>query len=40
MFGRAFGQTPEDWMNLQNLYDLETAKDRMGHRLKSVAAVA
>jgi addiction module HigA family antidote len=40
LFGRAFGQTPQYWMNLQNLYDLETAKDRMGRRLKSVAAVA
>lgn len=39
-FGRAFGQTPEYWMGLQSLYDLETAKDRIGRRLKSVSAVA
>lgn len=31
---RATNTTPEFWLNLQTLYDLETAKDRLGPRLK------
>lgn len=27
------GTTPEFWLNLQSLYDLETAKDELGDRL-------
>lgn len=30
---RATGTTPEFWLNLQSLYDLETAKDELGDRL-------
>lgn len=30
---RYFGTTPEFWMNLQALYDLETAKDILADRL-------
>jgi addiction module HigA family antidote len=31
----ATNTTPEFWLNLQALYDLETAKDKLGDRLKS-----
>ena len=38
---RATHTTPEFWLNLQTLYDLETAKDRLGARLnKEVTPVA
>lgn len=38
---RATNTTPEFWLNLQNLYDLETAKDRLGARLnREVTPVA
>lgn len=30
---RATNTTPEFWLNLQSLYDLETAKDKLGDRL-------
>jgi addiction module HigA family antidote len=30
---RVTGTTPEFWLNLQSLYDLETAKDELGDRL-------
>ncbi|MEW5871458.1 MAG: HigA family addiction module antitoxin [Chloroflexota bacterium] len=32
--GRATGTTPEFWLNLQALYDLETARDALGERLE------
>jgi len=31
---RATNTTPEFWMNLQALFDLETAKDALGDRLE------
>ncbi|MBU2610719.1 MAG: HigA family addiction module antidote protein [Chloroflexi bacterium] len=31
---RATNTTPEFWLNLQALYDLETAKDTLGDRLE------
>jgi len=31
---RATNTTPEFWLNLQSLYDLETAKDELGDRLE------
>ena len=31
---RATNTTPEFWLNLQALYDLETAKDALGDRLQ------
>lgn len=40
LFGRALGQSPEYWLNLQSAYDLKVAKATMGKRLKTVAAVA
>ncbi len=36
---RATNTTPEFWLNLQALYDLETAKDRLGDRLEEVTPV-
>lgn len=33
---RATNTTPEFWLNLQALYDLETARDCLGHRLEQV----
>jgi addiction module HigA family antidote len=40
LFGRAFDQTPQYWLNLQADYDLKTAEASMGTRLKAVHAVA
>lgn len=40
LFGRAFDQAPQYWLNLQTDYDLKTAESGMGARLKSVRAVA
>lgn len=40
LFGRAFDQMPQYWLNLQADYDLKTAEVSMGARLKAVHAVA
>src|ERR1700686_3253328 len=40
LFGKALGQSPEYWLNLQSAYDLETARRASGRRLKSVQPVA
>ena len=40
LFGRAFGQSPEYWLNLQSAYDLKIAERAMGRRLNTVEAVA
>ena len=40
LFGKALGQSPEYWLNLQSAYDLETARKASGRRLKSVQPVA
>jgi addiction module HigA family antidote len=37
--GRATNTTPEFWLNLQALYDLETAKDKLGSKLDQVTPV-
>ncbi len=37
LFGRAFGQTPQYWLNLQSAYDLKIAERAIGGRLKAVA---
>ena len=34
--GRVTNTTPEFWLNLQALYDLETAKDALGDRLEQI----
>lgn len=39
LFGKAFGQSPEYWLNLQSAYDLQTAATVIGKRLKSVAVL-
>ncbi len=36
LFGRALGQSPEYWLNLQATYDLKVAQRAMGARLKAV----
>ncbi len=40
LFGRAFGQSPEYWLNLQTAHDLRVAGPALAKRLKSVSAVA
>src|SRR5580698_6801439 len=36
LFGRAFGQSPQYWLNLQSGYDLRKARSKLGVRLKQV----
>ncbi|HIJ96505.1 MAG TPA: HigA family addiction module antidote protein [Desulfuromonadales bacterium] len=36
LFGKAFGQTPTYWMNLQTSYDLKTAEKMMVKRMQQV----
>lgn len=36
LFGRAFDQTPQYWMNLQADYDLKTAESSIGKRLVDI----
>jgi antitoxin HigA-1 len=36
LFGRAFGQSPQYWLNLQAAYDLKTAQKEIGSRLRAV----
>ena len=40
LFGRAFDQTPQYWLNLQADYDLKIAAAGMRARLKAVHTVA
>jgi len=37
---RATNTTPEFWLNLQTLYDLETARDALGARLEQITPIA
>ena len=37
LFGRAFGQAPQYWLNLQSAYDLKIAERAIGGRLKAVS---
>ncbi len=37
---KVFGTTPEFWMNLQNRYELESAKREIGHDLDEIEPVA
>jgi addiction module HigA family antidote len=39
LFGRAFDQSPEYWLNLQAIYDLTRTKDRIATRLKAIDTV-
>lgn len=36
LFGHAFGQSPQYWLNLQTSYDLRLAEKRMGNRLSTM----
>jgi len=40
IFGKAFGQTPQYWLNLQAAYDLKTAELSIGPRLMKIQSVA
>jgi addiction module HigA family antidote len=40
LFGRAFNQTPQYWLNLQTAYDLKIAKASIGKRLAGIHALA
>ena len=37
-FSRFFGNSPELWMRIQDHYELEVAKDRLGDKLDSITA--
>jgi antitoxin HigA-1 len=39
LFGKAFGQSPEYWLNLQRAYDLALARKAIGKQLNSIKAV-
>ena len=39
LFGRAFGQSPQYWMNLQTTFDLKVAETLVGKQLPSVVAI-
>jgi antitoxin HigA-1 len=39
LFGKAFGQSPQYWLNLQSHHDLAQAEQALGARLGSVARV-
>lgn len=39
LFGRALGQSPQYWLNLQAAYDLKEAEAAIGDRLLNVAAL-
>ena len=40
LFGKAFGQTPQYWMNLQASYDLKVTEKAMARRIKQVQPFA
>ena len=40
LFGRAFDQSAEYWLNLQSAYDLRMAEPMLAKRLKSLEKVA
>jgi antitoxin HigA-1 len=40
LFGRAFGQSPEYWLNLQAAYDLKIAEKTIKRRLQAVRSLA
>src|SRR3954462_3245044 len=39
LFGRAFNQSPEYWLNLQASYDLKVAQAGLGRRLTGVKPI-
>jgi addiction module HigA family antidote len=36
LFGRAFGQSPQYWLNLQAAYDLKITETIIGERLRAI----
>ena len=40
LFGRAFGQSPQYWLNLQAAYDLKTAEREIRGRLRAMRPLA
>jgi len=40
LFGRAFGQSPQYWLNLQAAYDLKQAEVAIGKQLLAVAELS
>ncbi len=40
IFGKAFGQTPQYWLNLQAAYDLKIAERAVGRRLVGIHTLA
>ena len=40
LFGRAFGQSPQYWLNLQAEYDLKTTEAAIGERLLCVTELS
>ncbi len=36
LFGKAFGQTPSYWMNLQTSYDLKTAEKALVQKVRQI----
>ncbi len=40
LFGKAFGQTPNYWMNLQTSYDLKTAEKALVQKVRRVQPVS
>ena len=40
LFGKAFGQSPEYWLNLQASYDLARARKAAGRKLQRVPVIA
>ena len=40
LFGKAFGQTPQYWINLQAAYDLKIAEKAIGRKLAGIHAFA
>jgi antitoxin HigA-1 len=36
LFGKAFGQTPSYWLNLQTSYDLKTAEKALAQKVRKV----
>lgn len=40
LIGRAFGQSPQYWLNLQTAYDLKIAEANLGELLNNVHLVA
>jgi addiction module HigA family antidote len=40
LFGKAFGQTPQYWINLQTAYDLKTTEKVISRRLAGIPELA